>query len=52
MEERAAVTEPDPANYAWWLASRSAGIVAFVLVTTAVMLGLFMSSNVSRRPGL
>jgi sulfoxide reductase heme-binding subunit YedZ len=46
------MTEPDPANYPWWLASRSAGIVAFVLVTTAVLLGLFMSSNVSRRPGL
>ena len=46
------MTEPDPANYSWWLASRSAGIVAFTLVTAAVILGLFMSSNVSRRPGL
>jgi methionine sulfoxide reductase heme-binding subunit len=46
------VTEPDPANYPWWLASRAAGIVAFLLITTAVLLGLFMASNVSRRPGL
>jgi sulfoxide reductase heme-binding subunit YedZ len=46
------VTEPDPANYPWWLASRAAGIVALVLITTAVLLGLFMSSNVMRRPGL
>jgi sulfoxide reductase heme-binding subunit YedZ len=46
------VTEPDPANYPWWLASRSAGIVAFVLITAAVLLGLFMAGNVYRRPGL
>ncbi len=46
------MTEPDPANYPWWLASRSAGIVAFLLITTAVLLGLFMASNVFRRPGL
>ena len=46
------MTEPDPGKYPWWLASRSAGIVAFILITTAVLLGLFMASNVSRRPGL
>ncbi len=46
------MAEPDPANYPWWLASRSAGIVAFVLITAAVVLGLFMASNVFRRPGL
>jgi sulfoxide reductase heme-binding subunit YedZ len=46
------VVEPDPANYPWWLASRAAGIVAFVLITTAVLLGLFMASNIYRRPGL
>ncbi|MFN8163712.1 MAG: ferric reductase-like transmembrane domain-containing protein [Solirubrobacterales bacterium] len=34
------------------MASRSAGIVAFLLVTTAVLLGLFMASNLFRRPGL
>lgn len=46
------MTEPDPANYPWWLASRSAGIVAFVLIAAAVVLGLFMAANVLRRPGL
>lgn len=46
------MTEPDPANYPWWLASRASGIVALALITTAVLLGLFMSSNVLRRPGL
>ena len=52
MRERAAVTEPDPAKYPWWLASRSAGIVAFLLITTAVVLGLLMASKTLRRPGL
>ena len=46
------MTEPDPANYVWWLAARSAGIVAFLLVATAVIIGLFLSANISRRPGL
>jgi methionine sulfoxide reductase heme-binding subunit len=39
------VKAPDPANYAWWLASRSAGIVAFTLVAAAVTLGLSMSTR-------
>lgn len=46
------MTEPDPANYPWWLAARSAGIVAFVLITTAVILGLLMASKMARKPGL
>ena len=46
------VTEPDPANYPWWLVSRSAGIVAFTLIAASVILGLFMASGVYRRPGL
>jgi methionine sulfoxide reductase heme-binding subunit len=46
------VTEPDPGKYPWWLASRSAGIVAFLLVTAAVLIGLYMASSVARRPGL
>jgi methionine sulfoxide reductase heme-binding subunit len=48
----AEVAEPDPANYPWWLAARSAGIVAFVLITTAVILGLLMASKMARKPGL
>ncbi len=46
------MTEPDPANYPWWLAARSAGIVAFVLITTAVILGLLMASKLARKPGV
>lgn len=46
------VAEPDPGKYPWWLAARSAGIVAFLLITTSVVLGLLMASKMSRRPGL
>lgn len=46
------MTQPDPAKYPWWLASRSAAIVAFLLITTAVLLGLLMASKLARRPGL
>jgi sulfoxide reductase heme-binding subunit YedZ len=46
------VTEPDPANYPWWLAARSAGIVAFLLITASVVLGLLLASKMTRRPGL
>ena len=46
------MTEPDPANYPMWLAARSAGIVAFLLIAVAVVLGLFLASGAFRRPGL
>lgn len=46
------VAEPDPGNYPWWLASRAAGIVAFLLIAAAVLLGLAMASKMPRRPGL
>ena len=29
---------PDPAEYAWWLSSRAAGVVAFALVAASVLL--------------
>ena len=45
------MTERDPSRYVFWLASRSAGIVAFVLVATSVVLGLYMAANLGRRPG-
>lgn len=35
-----------------WLASRSAAIVAFVLIACSVTLGLFMANGLTRRPGL
>lgn len=41
----------DPVVYGWWLASRAAGVTAFVLASVAVVLGLAMSGRVSRRPG-
>lgn len=49
--EASAVTEPDPSQYSFWLAARSAGVVAFLLVATAVILGLYMAGGVSKRPG-
>ncbi len=46
------MTEPDPANYPWWLVARSAGIVAFFLVATAVLIGLYLASSLPKPPGL
>ena len=46
------MTEPDPGKYPWWLASRAAGIVAFLLIAAAVILGLVLASKMTRRPGL
>lgn len=46
------MAEPDPGKYPWWLASRSAAIVAFVLITTAVVMGLLMASKLIKKPGL
>ena len=43
------MTERDPSLYVFWLASRSAGIVAFVLVAASVLLGLYLAANVGRR---
>ena len=34
------MTSRDPLEYAWWLASRSAGIVAYLLLSAAVIGGL------------
>ncbi len=39
-------------THGWWLASRASGLVALVLVTISVGLGLAMSGKVMRRPGL
>jgi sulfoxide reductase heme-binding subunit YedZ len=40
------------ATHAFWLASRAAGVVALVLVSTSVLLGLAMSAGVPIRPAL
>lgn len=41
----------DPGRYVWWLASRASGIVAFALISLAVVIGLAMATGVLRRPG-
>jgi sulfoxide reductase heme-binding subunit YedZ len=47
------MTPPDPAEYAWWLASRSAGVVAFALLAASVLLGLAMANRLVRgRPAV
>ena len=40
------------ATHGWWLASRASGLVALVLVTISVGLGLTMSGKLMRRPGM
>ncbi len=37
------MTTRDPFDYGWWLASRSAGLVAYALLSAAVLLGLAMA---------
>jgi sulfoxide reductase heme-binding subunit YedZ len=39
-------------THGWWLASRASGLVALVLITISVGLGLAMAGKVLRRPGL
>jgi sulfoxide reductase heme-binding subunit YedZ len=39
-------------THGWWLASRASGLVALVLVTVSVGIGLTMAGKVMRRPGL
>jgi sulfoxide reductase heme-binding subunit YedZ len=42
----------DPTRYVWWLVSRASGIVAFALISLAVVLGLMMATRVLRAPGV
>jgi len=39
------------ATHGWWLAARASGLVALVLVTVSVGLGLTMAGKIMRRPG-
>jgi sulfoxide reductase heme-binding subunit YedZ len=43
---------PNPTEHAWWLASRASGIVAIVLITASVFIGLTLSTRVMKGPGL
>jgi methionine sulfoxide reductase heme-binding subunit len=42
----------DPLPHVWWLASRASGVVALVLVTISVGIGLTMSAKLMRHKGL
>jgi methionine sulfoxide reductase heme-binding subunit len=42
----------DPDQHLWWLASRSMGVVAMVLVSMSVAFGLAMSGKLVRGPGV
>jgi sulfoxide reductase heme-binding subunit YedZ len=41
-----------PLHYLWWLITRASGVVALVLVSCSVLMGLSMAARVLRRPGL
>jgi sulfoxide reductase heme-binding subunit YedZ len=41
----------NPADYSWWIASRASGVVALILVTISVGLGLTMASKIVRKRG-
>jgi methionine sulfoxide reductase heme-binding subunit len=43
---------PDPAEYGWWLASRASGVLALILVTISVAIGLTMASKLVRKRGV
>jgi sulfoxide reductase heme-binding subunit YedZ len=42
----------EPLDYLWWLVSRAAGVIALLLISLAVLIGLAMASRVLCRPGL
>ena len=48
----AAVNNPDPVQYGWWLVSRAAGVTALLFVTASTVLGLVMASGIIQRRGL
>lgn len=41
-----------PTRYLWWLASRASGVVALVLISLSVLMGLAMAARVLRRPAV
>ena len=44
------MTQPiDPLDHSWWIASRSAGVVAFVAVALSVIFGLMMANGLAAR---
>jgi sulfoxide reductase heme-binding subunit YedZ len=45
-------TGPNPADHAWWLASRASGTVAMLLISASVLIGLALSARVMKGPGI
>jgi sulfoxide reductase heme-binding subunit YedZ len=43
---------PNPADHSWWLASRASGIVAMILITASVFIGLTLATRVLKGPGM
>jgi methionine sulfoxide reductase heme-binding subunit len=43
---------PEPIHVVWWLVSRASGIVALVLISLSVLMGLAMATRVLRVPNL
>lgn len=42
----------EPLHYLWWLVSRASGIIALLLISLSVLMGLAMATKILRRPGL
>src|SRR3954447_2984183 len=43
---------PNPADHTWWLASRASGVVAMILITASVFIGLTLATRVLKGPGM
>jgi sulfoxide reductase heme-binding subunit YedZ len=46
------VSTGNPLDKVWWLISRASGVLALVLISVSVVIGLAMAAKVIRRPGL
>lgn len=46
------MTQRDPTKVLWWLVSRASGIVALVLISASVLIGLALATKVLRGPKL
>lgn len=46
------MSRAQPLQYLWWLVSDASGIVALVLISASVLLGLGMAAKAFRRPNL
>jgi sulfoxide reductase heme-binding subunit YedZ len=47
-----AIASTRPLDYGWWLCSRASGIVALILISSSVILGLAMAGKAPQRPGI